>query len=43
MKVGIITVSDRSSSGEREDVSGKILVELAEQKLSAGEVLYPTG
>lgn len=30
IKVGILTVSDKGSKGEREDLSGKILIELSE-------------
>ncbi|GAH00212.1 unnamed protein product, partial [marine sediment metagenome] len=37
INVAVITVSDRSYSGEREDRSGKLLSEIVEQKL--GNVL----
>lgn len=39
MKVGIITVSDRSSRGEREDGSGPVLKAMVRDKLRAVEIL----
>ena len=35
MKVGVLTVSDRSTRGEREDKSGPLLAELVEERLGA--------
>lgn len=32
LRIAILTVSDRSSAGEREDLSGPVLVELCEQQ-----------
>ena len=40
INVAVITVSDRSSRGEREDRSGKLLSEIVEEKL--GKVIYYT-
>lgn len=40
MIAGIITVSDRCSRGEREDLSGKVLRDLIEENLSPTEVHY---
>ena len=35
MRVGVLTVSDRSARGEREDKSGPLLAELVEERLGA--------
>ncbi len=35
MKVGVLTVSDRSARGQREDRSGPLLVEMLREKLGA--------
>jgi len=40
IKVAVITVSDRSYRGEREDLSGKVLSQIAGQKL--GQVVHYT-
>jgi len=39
IKVAILTLSDKGAKGEREDVSGKILREIVEEKLQ-GEISY---
>ena len=35
MKLGILTISDRSSRGEREDASGPVIREFAHSRLGA--------
>jgi len=39
-RVGVLTVSDRSSRGERDDLSGPLLVEMARDELEFGEAAY---
>lgn len=38
IRVGVLTVSDRASRGEVEDVSGPVIVELIESHLPHGEI-----
>ncbi len=40
MKVAVITISDRSYRGEREDKAGPILIKFIREKLSPDEVTY---
>jgi molybdenum cofactor synthesis domain-containing protein len=40
MKVGILTVSDKGSKGEREDKSGKVIEEMMRKDLSVTEIEY---
>lgn len=40
LKVGVVTASDRSSSGKRPDKSGQLLISLIHQQLTAEVIAY---